>query len=190
MKIHLFLRKRLYFVFCIQVLCIGLDHSTFRYHIKYMFVGDGVKSDAEKIICKLRPALKLRLRFMSHLNIEETSAVASTPSTPSSKTFQSTTAWYTQDLICGGSDGYHCGYKLEVLGSCFHGEELDCPLQLFCLGIQAVLDCRIILEAVLFIVNLVWLMKQKLKCFDRIFYIYIYICLSRIYFLREMFCGW
>ncbi|CAG5128947.1 unnamed protein product, partial [Candidula unifasciata] len=55
------------------------------YHIKYMFVGDGVKSDAEKVICKLRPALKLRLRFMSHLNIDETSVVTSTPNTPSSK---------------------------------------------------------------------------------------------------------
>ncbi|XP_012943009.1 mediator of RNA polymerase II transcription subunit 23 [Aplysia californica] len=54
------------------------------YHIKYMFVGDGVRSDVEKVICKLRPALKLRLRFISHLNIEETTA--STPSMPTPTT--------------------------------------------------------------------------------------------------------
>ncbi|KAK3781044.1 hypothetical protein RRG08_046348 [Elysia crispata] len=53
------------------------------YHIKYMFVGDGVRSEVEKVICKLRPALKVRLRFISHLNIEETNAVANTPSAPS-----------------------------------------------------------------------------------------------------------
>lgn len=47
-----------------------------------MFVGDGVRSDVEKVICKLRPALKLRLRFISHLNMEETTAVVPTTSTP------------------------------------------------------------------------------------------------------------
>ena len=53
-----------------------------RYHIKYMFVGDGVRNEVEKVICKLRPALKVRLRFISHLNIEETNTVANTPSAP------------------------------------------------------------------------------------------------------------
>ncbi|KAK0059322.1 mediator of RNA polymerase II transcription subunit 23-like isoform X2 [Biomphalaria pfeifferi] len=54
------------------------------YHIKYMFVGDGVRSEVEKVICKLRPALKVRLRFISHLNIDETTAVVPpTTSTPS-----------------------------------------------------------------------------------------------------------
>ena len=43
------------------------------YHIKYMFVGDGVKNEVEKLICNLRPALKLRLRFISHINVDESS---------------------------------------------------------------------------------------------------------------------
>ncbi|KAF7988683.1 hypothetical protein HCN44_001256 [Aphidius gifuensis] len=41
------------------------------YHIKYMFVGDMMKTDGESIIRKLRPALQMRLRFIIHLNIEE-----------------------------------------------------------------------------------------------------------------------
>ncbi|PVD23184.1 hypothetical protein C0Q70_16447 [Pomacea canaliculata] len=45
--------------------------SDFLYHIKYMFVGDGVKNEVEKLICHLRPSLKLRLRFISHINVEE-----------------------------------------------------------------------------------------------------------------------
>ncbi|CAN8025150.1 unnamed protein product [Ixodes persulcatus] len=42
------------------------------YHIKYMFTGDSVKADVERSIRNLRPALQLRLRFITHLNIEET----------------------------------------------------------------------------------------------------------------------
>lgn len=41
------------------------------YHIKYMFVGDQMKTDVEGIIRRLRPALQMRLRFITHLNIEE-----------------------------------------------------------------------------------------------------------------------
>ncbi|KAJ8305857.1 hypothetical protein KUTeg_016402 [Tegillarca granosa] len=52
--------------------------TDFLYHIKYMFVGDGVKNEVEKIIRNLRQALQLRLRFISHINIEE----AMTPMTP------------------------------------------------------------------------------------------------------------
>lgn len=40
--------------------------SLFRYHIKYMFVGDGVKAEVDQVIRKLRPALQLRLRYISH----------------------------------------------------------------------------------------------------------------------------
>ncbi|KAK7495937.1 hypothetical protein BaRGS_00012927 [Batillaria attramentaria] len=50
--------------------------SDFLYHIKYMFVGDGVKNEVEKLICNLRPPLKLRLRFISHINMDETQATA------------------------------------------------------------------------------------------------------------------
>ncbi|KAL1116974.1 hypothetical protein AAG570_004302 [Ranatra chinensis] len=41
------------------------------YHIKYMFVGDTMKSEAEAVIRRLRPALQMRLRFIAHLTIEE-----------------------------------------------------------------------------------------------------------------------
>ena len=35
------------------------------YHVKYQFTGDSVRTDAEKIVRDLRPALQLRLRFIS-----------------------------------------------------------------------------------------------------------------------------
>ncbi|KAL8625637.1 hypothetical protein ACOMHN_043912 [Nucella lapillus] len=41
------------------------------YHIKYMFVGDGVKNEVEKLNCNLRPSLRMRLRFISHINVDE-----------------------------------------------------------------------------------------------------------------------
>lgn len=41
------------------------------YHIKYMFVGDIMKANVEAVIRRLRPALQMRLRFISHLNVEE-----------------------------------------------------------------------------------------------------------------------
>ncbi|CAH2251213.1 jg25282, partial [Pararge aegeria aegeria] len=41
------------------------------YHIKYMFVGDTMKSEVEGVIRKLRPALQMRLRFITHLNVEQ-----------------------------------------------------------------------------------------------------------------------
>ncbi|KAK6167600.1 hypothetical protein SNE40_021588 [Patella caerulea] len=44
--------------------------SDFLYHIKYMFVGDGVKAETENVIRNLRPALQLRLRFISHISVE------------------------------------------------------------------------------------------------------------------------
>ncbi|KAK2179641.1 hypothetical protein NP493_478g01047 [Ridgeia piscesae] len=45
--------------------------TDFLYHIKYMFVGNGVKNEVEKVIPTLRPALQLRLRFISHHFKEE-----------------------------------------------------------------------------------------------------------------------
>ncbi|OXA58541.1 Mediator of RNA polymerase II transcription subunit 23 [Folsomia candida] len=41
------------------------------YHIKYMFTGDIVKTEVEAKIRCLRPVLQLRLRFITHLNIED-----------------------------------------------------------------------------------------------------------------------
>ena len=40
-----------------------------------MFAGDSVKSDVEKVIRNLRPALQLRLRFISHHGKEENTPV-------------------------------------------------------------------------------------------------------------------
>ena len=36
-----------------------------------MFIGDGVKNEVEKVIRNLRPAMQLRLRFISHQGKEE-----------------------------------------------------------------------------------------------------------------------
>lgn len=44
------------------------------YHIKYMFVGDSMKRNLEAIVKKLKPALQLRLRFITHLTVEEINA--------------------------------------------------------------------------------------------------------------------
>ena len=38
------------------------------YHIKYMFTGDQVKTEVEQVIRNLKPPLRLRLRFISHLS--------------------------------------------------------------------------------------------------------------------------
>lgn len=43
----------------------------FFYHIKYMFVGDAMKTELEPIIRRLSNPLRLRLRFISRLNVEE-----------------------------------------------------------------------------------------------------------------------
>ncbi|XP_004083784.2 mediator of RNA polymerase II transcription subunit 23 isoform X2 [Oryzias latipes] len=48
----------------------------FLYHIKYMYTGDSVKEQVEKIIMTLRPAMKLRLRFITHSSLIETSSSA------------------------------------------------------------------------------------------------------------------
>uniref|UniRef100_A0A3P9PB18 Mediator of RNA polymerase II transcription subunit 23 n=1 Tax=Poecilia reticulata TaxID=8081 RepID=A0A3P9PB18_POERE len=55
----------------------------FLYHIKYMYTGDSVKEQVEKIIMTLRPAMKLRLRFITHSSIIETSSSAATASSAS-----------------------------------------------------------------------------------------------------------
>ncbi|XP_065256408.1 mediator of RNA polymerase II transcription subunit 23 isoform X6 [Emys orbicularis] len=47
----------------------------FLYHMKYMFTGDSVKDQVEKIICNLRPSLKLRLRFITHISKMEPAAI-------------------------------------------------------------------------------------------------------------------
>ncbi|KAK2846226.1 hypothetical protein Q7C36_011080 [Tachysurus vachellii] len=62
-----------------------------------MFTGDSVKDQVEKIICTLRPAMKLRLRFITHISKMEpatavvTATSASQPVTVSSPTPQTGT---------------------------------------------------------------------------------------------------
>ncbi|KAJ3607191.1 hypothetical protein NHX12_026704 [Muraenolepis orangiensis] len=63
----------------------------FLYHIKYMYTGDSVKEQVEKIIMTLRPAMKLRLRFITHTGKIETSSAAP----PSSSTTTTTTTTTT-----------------------------------------------------------------------------------------------
>ncbi|KAA0709014.1 Mediator of RNA polymerase II transcription subunit 23 [Triplophysa tibetana] len=53
----------------------------FLYHIKYMFTGDSVKDQVERIICSLRPAMRLRLRFITHISKMEPAAAVSTVTT-------------------------------------------------------------------------------------------------------------
>uniref|UniRef100_W5KU24 Mediator of RNA polymerase II transcription subunit 23 n=1 Tax=Astyanax mexicanus TaxID=7994 RepID=W5KU24_ASTMX len=54
----------------------------FLYHMKYMFTGDSVKDQVEKIICTLRPAMKLRLRFISKMEPAAAVATATSSSQP------------------------------------------------------------------------------------------------------------
>lgn len=42
------------------------------YHMKYMFVGDGIKPETDRIIGQLRPSLQLKLRFISHQHLADT----------------------------------------------------------------------------------------------------------------------
>ena len=53
-----------------------------RYHVKYMFVGDGVKAEVEKVIRSLRPALQLRLRFISHHGREDATPAGQPSASP------------------------------------------------------------------------------------------------------------
>ena len=72
----------------VDKVCEHLHHmdsiTDFLYHIKYMFVGDGVKNEVEKVIRNLKPPLQLRLRFISHTNVDETPVNTPRESLPSS----------------------------------------------------------------------------------------------------------
>ena len=52
--------------------------TDFLYDIKYLFIGDGVKN-VEKFIRNFRPSLQMRLTFISHMVVDETSTPTSTP---------------------------------------------------------------------------------------------------------------
>ncbi|KAF0023303.1 hypothetical protein F2P81_023933 [Scophthalmus maximus] len=64
----------------------------FLYHIKYMYTGDSVKEQVEKIIMTLRPAMKLRLRFITHSSKIETSSSAPSVAASTSTTSSSSSA--------------------------------------------------------------------------------------------------
>ncbi|VDP29809.1 unnamed protein product [Soboliphyme baturini] len=40
------------------------------YHMKYMYVGDSIRSETDRIITQLRPSLQLKLRYISNINID------------------------------------------------------------------------------------------------------------------------
>ncbi|XP_051511050.1 mediator of RNA polymerase II transcription subunit 23-like [Myxocyprinus asiaticus] len=62
----------------------------FLYHIKYMFTGDSVKDQVERIICSLSPAIRLRLRFITHISkMEPTATTTPQPTVVSSPAPQS-----------------------------------------------------------------------------------------------------
>ena len=41
-----------------------------RYHVKYMFTGDMVKTELEGLVRQMRPPLRRRLRFITHMSEE------------------------------------------------------------------------------------------------------------------------
>lgn len=55
------------------------------YHIKYMFVGDSMKADLEPIIRRLSSPLRLRLRFITRLSVEDAKAEKSSNEISSTK---------------------------------------------------------------------------------------------------------
>ncbi|XP_037090079.1 mediator of RNA polymerase II transcription subunit 23-like isoform X3 [Pollicipes pollicipes] len=59
--------------------------SDMLYHIKYMHTGDSTKAEAERVIRALRPALQLRLRFITHLNLDEIPGMEEQQQTPLSQ---------------------------------------------------------------------------------------------------------
>ncbi|XP_040568431.2 LOW QUALITY PROTEIN: mediator of RNA polymerase II transcription subunit 23 [Lepeophtheirus salmonis] len=61
------------------------------YHVKYQFTGDSVKSDAERIVKDLRPALQRRLRFIAPGILQPKPPAPAPPPTPPSATSTSTT---------------------------------------------------------------------------------------------------
>lgn len=63
------------------------------YHIKYMFTGDSIKPDLEGIIRGLRPDLQRRLRFITHLNLNNIqSSVSGTAASSTATTSSSVVA--------------------------------------------------------------------------------------------------
>ncbi|XP_066272187.1 mediator of RNA polymerase II transcription subunit 23-like [Branchiostoma lanceolatum] len=52
---------------CEKLLCIHTI-ADFLYHVKYMFTGDGVKNEVERIIRTFRPELQKGLRYITHIS--------------------------------------------------------------------------------------------------------------------------
>lgn len=49
--------------------------NVFRYHIKYQYVGNLMKSEVEGIVCRLRLPLQKKLRFITQLSLAEVEAM-------------------------------------------------------------------------------------------------------------------
>lgn len=64
----------------IQILFIEIDinflnRRTLRYHIKYQYVGNLMKSEVEGIVSRLRLPLQKKLRFITQLSLAEVEAM-------------------------------------------------------------------------------------------------------------------
>lgn len=59
-----------------------LNKHAFRYHIKYQYVGNLMKSEVEGIVCRLRLPLQKKLRFITQLSLAEVETM-NLPSTDS-----------------------------------------------------------------------------------------------------------
>ena len=70
-SIHSFIQSFYLLISYLRVEHLSTLLLTNSYHIKYMFVGDGVKNEVEKVIRNLRPALQLRLRYICHHGKDE-----------------------------------------------------------------------------------------------------------------------
>uniref|UniRef100_A0A1B0C838 Mediator of RNA polymerase II transcription subunit 23 n=2 Tax=Lutzomyia longipalpis TaxID=7200 RepID=A0A1B0C838_LUTLO len=75
------------------------------YHIKYMFVGDKMKTELEAIIRRLRPNLQKRLRFITRMNVDEIgveksdSTLANQKSTPQTQTLPGRSMRFNDNLV-------------------------------------------------------------------------------------------
>lgn len=56
--------------------------NIFRYHIKYQYVGNLMKSEVEGIVCRLRLPLQKKLRFITQLSLAEVEAMNQQSSDP------------------------------------------------------------------------------------------------------------
>lgn len=47
------------------------------YHMKYMYVGDGIRNETDRIIPQLRQSLQHKLRYISHQQMDGSTSIPS-----------------------------------------------------------------------------------------------------------------